>query len=145
MKHAVVLAALVLATGSASAASPAVSVSDCWIRSVPAPAPSAGYFKVHNAGKTPVRLVAASSSAYGEVMLHQTRHDGGMSKMSMVPSVEIAAGGSLEFKPGGFHAMLEKPRQEIKVGAVVPVQFEFDSGEKVQASCEVKPAKTMAH
>lgn len=122
-----------------------VSVSDCWIRSLPEPAPSAGYFIVHNSGKAQVKLKSASSDAYASVMLHQTTHDNGMSKMSMTHDVAIAANGTLAFKPGGFHAMLEKAVKPVVVGTSIPMTFLFDSGEKAQATCEVKPANTLAH
>src|SRR5690606_24431695 len=35
---------------SAAAVSSTLTVTDCWIRALPEPAPSAGYFVVHNSG-----------------------------------------------------------------------------------------------
>lgn len=122
-----------------------LTVSGCWIRSLPEPAPSAGYFVVQNAGGSPAKLHSAASEAYGMVMLHQTTHEGGMSKMSMAHDIEIPANGTLEFKPGGYHAMLEKPSKPIVVGSFIPMDFLFSSGEKAVAQCEVKPANTLAH
>lgn len=122
-----------------------VSVSDCWIRSLPEPAPSAGYFVIKNSGDKAVKVTGASAAAFGMVMLHQTTNEGGMSKMSMVEDVSIPAGGELAFKPGSYHAMLEKPKAALKVGAVTAIDFMFDSGEKAIALCEVKPANTMSH
>lgn len=121
-----------------------VAISDCWIRLLPSPAPSAGYFNAGNQGKTPVTLTAAASARYGQVMLHQTTHTDGMSRMSSVQGVEIPAGETLEFKPGGYHVMLEKPVSEVKIGDTVAMQFLFASGEKAEAACEVKPANTLA-
>jgi len=170
MKLAFVLASLALASNAALAASPGhemsgsmpmdhanhqnpvagaalsstLSVSDCWIRSLPAPAPSAGYFVVHNSGNTSAKLKSASSAAYGSVMLHQTTHDNGMSKMSMTHEIAIPANGKLEFKPGSYHAMLEKASKPVVVGTSVAMTFMFDSGEMAQAMCEVKPANTLA-
>ena len=88
-------------------------------------------------------LTAAASQRYSDVMLHQTTHTDGMSRMSSVEGVEIAAGDRLDFKPGGYHVMLEKPQGEIKVGDTVPMQFVFASNEKAEAQCEVKPANTL--
>ena len=124
--------------------SAALAVSDCWIRLVPAPAPSAGYFVAANKGAQAVTLTGAASPRYAAVMLHQTTHADGMSRMSHVQGAEIPAGQKLEFKPGGYHLMLEKPTQEIKVGDTVPMQFLLASGDKAQADCEVKPANTVA-
>jgi copper(I)-binding protein len=122
-----------------------LAVSACWIRSLPAPAPSAGYFLVKNTGSQPAKLQAASSPTYGMVMLHQTTHQDGMSKMSETHDIVIPAGGELEFKPGGYHAMLEKPVAAPAVGSSVNMDFLFDTGEKASAQCEVKPANTKTH
>ncbi|HUH88608.1 MAG TPA: copper chaperone PCu(A)C [Pusillimonas sp.] len=124
--------------------SKSVVISDCWIRLLPLPAPSAGYFVAANQGDKPVTLAGAASAKYGAVMLHQTTHSDGMSRMSSVNGVEIAAHEKLEFKPGGYHIMLEKPAGEIKVGDAIPLQFLFASGEKAEAQCAVKPANTVA-
>lgn len=122
-----------------------LAVSACWIRSLPAPAPSAGYFLVKNTGSQPAKLQGASSPTYGMVMLHQTTHQDGMSKMSETHDIVIPAGGELEFKPGGYHAMLEKPVAAPAVGSSVSMDFLFDTGEKASAQCEVKPANTKTH
>lgn len=122
-----------------------LTVSGCWVRSLPLPAPSAGYFLVKNQGASTVKLVAAASPSYDMVMLHQTTDHDGLSKMSMAESIDIPAKGELEFKPGGYHAMFEKPTSTIEIGSTVNMNFLFDNGQKAVADCEVKPAKTMAH
>jgi copper(I)-binding protein len=119
-----------------------ITVESCWIRAIPAPAPSAGYFLVKNAGDKEVKLVAAASKTYDMVMLHQTKDEGGMSRMSMADDVAIPAKGELEFRPGGYHAMLEKPVAAPAIGSRVEMDFLFDTGEKAAAQCEVKPANT---
>lgn len=131
-------------TAAAAAAPGTLTVSGCWVRSLPEPTPSAAYFVVHNSGSAVAKLVSAASDAYGSVMLHETTTDAGMSKMTMVHDIVVPAKGVLEFKPGGYHAMLEKARRPIVVGTSVPMVFSFDSGEKVRASCEVKPATTLS-
>lgn len=119
-----------------------ISVSDCWIRAIPAPAPSGGYFVVHNKGDTEVKLQAAASSAYKMVMLHQTTQEDGMSKMSETHDIAIPAGGELAFKPGGYHAMLEQADTAPAVGDTIVLDLLFDNGEKASTQCEVKPANT---
>lgn len=119
-----------------------LEVSGCWIRSLPAPAPSGGYFVVKNLGSKEVVLQGAASPDYGMVMLHQTTQKDGMSKMSATQGVSIPAGGQLEFKPGAYHAMLEDPIKAHPVGSKVSMDFLFDTGEKATAECEVKAANT---
>jgi len=125
--------------------SQSIDVSACWIRALPAPAPSAGYFLIKNAGQQDVKLQGAVSSTYGMVMLHQTTHKDGMSRMSETHDIVIPAGGELEFKPGGYHAMLEKAKTAPAIGSQVGIDFLFDTGEKASAQCEVKPANTQSH
>lgn len=120
-----------------------VSASSCWIRSIPAPAPSGGFFVLKNQGTSQVRLTGAQSPSYAMVMLHQTTHSDGMSRMSEVHEVAIPAAGQLEFKPGDYHVMLEKADAGVKVGSVIQLNLLLDDGTKVVADCEVKPPTTM--
>ncbi len=121
-----------------------VSAQGCWVRLLPAPAPSAGYFILKNDTANEVSLVAAAApEAYGLLMVHQTRHENGMSRMAMVPEVLVPASGELEFKPGGYHIMLEQPKRDVAVGETIQVDLVLKSGEKVVANCEVKPAGNM--
>lgn len=119
-----------------------VSASGCWIRLLPAPAPSAGYFVLKNDTDAEVALTGAAAKDYGLLMVHQTRHENGMSRMAMIDEVPVPAKGSLEFKPGGYHIMLEQPKRDIAVGDTVQVDLVLKSGQKVVADCEVKPAGT---
>lgn len=132
------------ATPSSTAPS-SLSVTDCWIRALPSPAPSAGYFVIHNNGTQQAMLGSASSPAFGMVMLHQSIETGGMSKMKMVHNVPVPAGGVLAFKPGSYHAMLEQPINKLVVGSHVDLDLSFGSGTVVKTSCVVKPAGTLAN
>ncbi|MFC4446401.1 copper chaperone PCu(A)C [Castellaniella denitrificans] len=132
------------AQGAPAKVSAAVTASDCWIRLIPSPAPSGGFFVAHNAGSEDAVLTGAHSPDYGMIMLHETTESGGMSKMSMVHKVAIPAGKDLAFKPGGYHLMLEQPRAGLKVGDSVRVDFTLANGEGFSATCEVKSPKAMS-
>lgn len=134
---AVPLSALSLA---ATAATDSMMVSDCWIRSMPGDVPSGGYFKLMNMSDKPVDLTGVSTEAFGMSMLHQTLNSGSTSKMVMIDKATVPANGTLAFAPGGYHVMFENARQPLKVGASVPVTFNFSDGEKVTSRCEVKNA-----
>ncbi|QYD71132.1 copper chaperone PCu(A)C [Paraburkholderia edwinii] len=120
-------------------------VSDCWIRLLPGDLPSGGYFSVMNMGHKPVDLLRVQTDAYGSAMLHQTVSNGSMSKMDMVDKVSVPADGTLAFKPGGYHVMLEQPKRPLKVGDRIPFIFVFSDGEHLQAECETKSPATMGH
>src|SRR3546814_12826070 len=72
---------------SSDLVSASLTVSDCWIRALPVPAPSAGYFVIHNKGGQEARLTGVSSPAFGMAMLHKSTESGGMSKMVMVHDI----------------------------------------------------------
>ncbi|MYN14874.1 copper chaperone PCu(A)C [Pusillimonas sp. TS35] len=120
-------------------------VSDCWIRSLPAPAPSGGYFSLRNNGDKPVTLLAAASPAYGMVMLHRTTNEGGMSRMSETHEISVDVGGTLEFKPGGYHLMLGHAPSAPVVGSKVDLELLFDNGQKAVTQCEIRPANAKIH
>ncbi|TAM88994.1 MAG: copper chaperone PCu(A)C [Candidimonas sp.] len=127
-----------------AAQSASISVSGCWIRSLPPPAPSAAYFVVHNEGIRNAALTGASSPAFGSVMLHKSIESGGVSSMVMEPRIPVPAKGNVTFKPGSYHAMLEKPRQKLVVGTKLELDLQLASGETARASCLVRPAGALS-
>ena len=131
---------LAAATLPAFAASSAMMVSDCWIRSMPGDTPSGGYFKLMNMSDKPVDLVGVSTNAFGMSMLHETQSSGSTSKMVMVDKATVPANGTLAFAPGGYHVMFEKAKKPLTVGSSIPVSFKFSDGESVEAQCAVKNA-----
>ena len=131
---------LAAATLPAFAASSAMMVSDCWIRSMPGDTPSGGYFKLMNMSDKPVDLVGVSTDAFGMSMLHETQSSGSTSKMVMVDKASVPANGTLAFAPGGYHVMFEKAKKPLTVGSSIPVTFKFGDGESVEAQCAVKNA-----
>ena len=126
-------------------ASTSVTASQCWIRGLPAPAPSGGFLIVHNAGDQDAVLTGASSPDYGMVMVHQTTEKDGMSRMSMVDQVVIPAGKDLELKPGSYHVMLEQAKSSVAPGATVRLDLALASGQRVSTDCEVRPPTAMKY
>lgn len=122
-----------------------VVAENCWLRLLPAPAPSAGYFVIRNNRSEDQVVISATADAFDDVMVHQTRHENGLSRMAMVSEVVVGAGQALEFKPGSYHLMLEKPNREVRVGDTVEILIALKSGKQVATQCEVKPAGTMPH
>ncbi len=116
-----------------------VRVDDCWIRLLPNVAPSGGFFVLHNEDKSePVVLKGLETDAFGMTMLHETTEKNGMSAMGMVPDVTVEPGQSLEFKPGSYHAMLEKPAGTLKAGEQITVNFILGTGKKLPVQCTLK-------
>lgn len=139
--HRIALTAAVSACAVlSSACAGEVGVSDAWFRALPGGLPAGGYFKLHNATNEPVTLQGARSPACGMLMLHQSMHTGGMEQMSPAGDLTVPAGGTLVFKPGGYHLMCMQPTDAVKAGATVVVTLEFADGKTVTSDFMVRSA-----
>lgn len=107
---------------------------------MPAGVPSGGYFTLHNASAKDVVLTGASTPACGSLMLHKSEMTGGMSSMHHVDEVDVPAGGSIAFAPGGYHLMCMNAGPAITPGGKVQVTLLFKDGGKLTASFDVRNA-----
>jgi copper(I)-binding protein len=111
---------------------------DGWMRSLPAGLPAGGYFTLHNSGSKDRVLTDAASPGCGMLMLHRSDDKGGMTAMNDVSEVNIPAGGTLKFAPGGYHLMCMDAR--LKIGSTVPVTLRFRDGATLQTQFAVRDA-----
>lgn len=102
------LALLLLVTAlPASAAPPAVEISNAWVRAVPPVADStAAYFILHNRGNQPLELTGARAGFAARAMLHEVSGPKDERRMRHLDSVAVPVGGQVRFRPGGRHLML---------------------------------------
>lgn len=114
-----------------------------WIRLLPANLPAGGYLQLHNQGSTPVALVGVTSSNYAQVMLHRSNGDGGMGRMQPLEQIDIAAHERLSLAPGGYHLMLEQPRQPPAVGQQIALVLHFADGSRLSVPFQVRPANAL--
>lgn len=120
------------APGTASPAAAALSARDAWIRETPpGRTVSAGYLTIDNAGPEPLTLVAASSSQAARVEFHTHSHVDGMMRMRRVEEVEVPAGGSVSFAPGGLHLMLFETASP-RAGAEIDVALQTATGDRLE-------------
>lgn len=103
-------------------------LSEAWLRAVPPVSPSmAGYVTVTNTGESPVAVTGASSDFAGHVMLHDmAMQKDGTRKMAHLHQVEIPAGGSVSFAPGGMHLMLMHLSRVPAEGETVKLCLQLD-------------------
>ena len=135
--HALALAAMmVLLAAPAHAAD--IQVSNAWIRLLPAGVPAAGYFELRNLGKAPLRLVSATSAAFGNIMLHRSLEENGRSSMLHLDEIDVPAQGRIVFKPGDYHLMLVQPTRALEPGGRVAVTLQFATGETVMSQFELR-------
>lgn len=131
---------LLLASLAACARDCAPQVRDGWIRMPPGGmAMMAGFGRIENRCPVPATIIAASSPAFADISLHETRIIEGISRMRAVPELRLAPGDSAVLKPGGLHLMMQ-PSTSLKPGSKVAVQFELADGGVLFGEFEVRKA-----
>lgn len=112
-----------------------IVVSDAYVR---APAPptdaAAAYFTIYNTTATPDRLQSVLSGAGAETVLHVQTANG------MVVSAAgpvIPAHGSLVFKAGAGHVMIEQLYGTVKAGQSVALELQFQNAGIVNVTAPV--------
>lgn len=117
-----------------------IQVSSAWARATPPRPPVGGaYMTLTNTGAEPDHLIGASSEVAKSVELHTHIKDGDVMRMTALSSVELPAGKSISFAPGGLHVMLVGLAAPLKDGTSFPLVLEFANAGKVTVSVDVKP------
>ena len=128
-----------LAACSAWAQSPALVVRDAWTRQTPGSDVAAVYLTLQNPTKQPVTVVGIESSAASHAMIHESKTEGGISKMRAHEQLVIAPGETVKFEPGGLHVMLHGLTQPLAVGQSLPLVLQLADGAKISVAVVVRP------
>ena len=97
------------------------------------------YFIVSNKAGTADRLISASTPAARKAEVHNHLMEDGVMKMRKVDGLEIASGGQVMFKPGGYHLMLFGLEKPLAVGSSIEVELQFENAGKMTLQVPVKP------
>jgi len=143
MKRLISLVILGATTMASLAQTPAVTVTQPWVRATVAEQQSTGAFMVLRAG-SPSRLVAVQSRVAASVEMHEMVMEGDVMRMRAMPAVALAAGADVTFKPGSYHLMLMGLKQPLKPGEKVPLTLVFESADgkqrqQLDVQAEVRP------
>ncbi len=131
----------VAAASQAGARECAPAMKDGWVRLPPAAMPMmAGFGRIANPCPAPVVIVSASSPAFGEVSLHETRIVDGVNRMRAIEQLRIVPDGDAVFKPGGMHLMLMQPHAPLKEGSKVVVTFKLQDGREILSELVARKA-----
>jgi len=145
LKWGLFTAMTVLAVGSVHAQ--VAAVSDAWVRATVAGQKATGAF-MKITSKDGAKLVSASSSAAGVTEIHEMKMDKDVMKMAAVAALPIAAGKTVELKPGGYHVMLMDLKGPLAEKSQVPITLTFEDSKgaksKVELTVPVKSVTTMA-
>lgn len=134
---ALLLAATVFQASARDACAP--KMKDGWVRLGPAAMPMmAGFGRIANPCPVPVEIVSASSPAFAQVSIHETRNVDGVNRMRELERLRIAPDGVVALKPGGMHLMLMRPRAPLKEGSKVVVNFKLQDGREILSELMVR-------
>lgn len=116
-----------------------------WCRPSPPAAPTgAGYLTITNTGRAPDRLLGGSADFSDRLEIHEMSMAGGVMRMRPVAGgLEIAPGGTVALKPGGFHIMFIGLKSPLKLGDTVPFTLTFARAGAVKVACRVETPPPM--
>jgi len=124
--------------GASQAADPTLVVTDPMARAMPAVAPtSAVFFTLHNNTDRARVLVGAHSTAAKQVELHTHTMQDGMMAMRRVETIDVPAGGTVVFQPGGLHVMLIGLNHALEMGQRIDLTLEFADGGQMKLDVPV--------
>lgn len=139
MKH--ILTALLLTLSASAWAQTAVKIEDAWVRGTVAQQKATGAFMRLTPSQN-ARLVAASSPVAGVVEIHEMALQNDIMKMRQIPGLDLAAGRTMELKPGGYHVMLMDLKQPMKGGDTVPLTLVFEDAAGKRFSQDIQAPVT---
>lgn len=137
----ILLAALLLASCS-KGGTPDIHISDAWAReTVAGQTMAAAYMTIANKGAGDDRLVTVTAPSPTMAMLHSSASSGGVARMrEMQAGVAIPAGGTIELKPGGSHAMVMGIGEPLKPGQSLKLTLRFEKSGDRPVDVRVTPA-----
>jgi copper(I)-binding protein len=116
-----------------------VQVQDAWARATIGAQSATGAFMKLTAPQS-TRLVEVRSSAAGIVEVHEMKLEGDVMRMRAVDALPLAAGQTVELKPGGYHVMLMDLKGPVKAGDAVPLTLVFEGADGKRFTQDVKAA-----
>nr|WP_246386882.1 copper chaperone PCu(A)C [Litorivivens lipolytica] len=93
---------------------------------------TAAFFTVTNPSDEVWSLTRVHSPAAGSVEIHEHINRGGTMQMRQLMALDIPAGESVVFAPGGLHLMLIGLTKPLREGDEVSLQFESEKGAVVE-------------
>lgn len=118
-----------------------IQVRHPWTRATPPGAKvAAGYLEIRNLGKTPDRVIGASTLAAERVELHLMSHEGDVMKMREVKGFDVPARQRLTLRPGGLHLMIVGLKQPLTMGGRIPLTLRFERAGEIKIELEVQAA-----
>jgi copper(I)-binding protein len=116
-----------------------LAISGPWSRATPKGAQAGvGYMAIKNNGTTPDRLIGGSVEVADGFQLHAMIMENGIAKMRELTGIDIKPGQTIEFKPGGSHAMFVDLKHPLSKGEHIKGTLIFEHAGKVQIEYRIE-------
>ncbi len=115
-----------------------LQIENAWIRPSSKGMNSALYFDVKNSSDDPAALYKVESDIAKLVEIHETYQNGDKMGMRKVESVVIKGKSTFKFKPGRYHVMLIRLKQDLKEGSEYEFKLFFKSAGEYKIKVPVK-------
>ena len=110
-----------------------------WTRATPPGSQvAAAYLLLRNRAAQAERLLGASTPLAARVEMHDNVKEGEVYRMREFKSLEVPAGGKVEFLPSGKHLMLIGLKRPLKEGERIPLVLRFERAGEVRVEIEVE-------
>ena len=118
--------------------SPQIKIENAWMRSANKGMNTALYFDINNLSLKEYELVDVSSGIAKVVQIHETYKQGENLGMRKVESITIKGRNTFHLAPGGFHVMVIRLKENLKVGDKKEFTLTFKNHEKIKIMAVVK-------
>jgi periplasmic copper chaperone A len=116
-----------------------IAINNPWSRATPKGAQSAiGYMTIENNGTTPDRLIGGSFEVADGFQLHSMVMENVIAKMRDLSGIDIKPGQTIEFKPGGSHAMFVNLKHPLSKGEHIKGTLIFEHAGTVEIDYSVE-------
>ncbi|HPD83006.1 MAG: copper chaperone PCu(A)C [Alphaproteobacteria bacterium] len=126
-----------------------INVSDAYsFATLPGMATGAGFMVIENLAQQDDTLISVSSPVAEINEIHQNHldPDDGTMMMRRLTSVDVPAGGKVDFDPKGYHIMMIKLKEPLTIGRNVPVTLSFkNAGDILVDMTVISPGTTFDH
>ena len=138
MKRILPLIAATMLFLSACGAKSGMEVRNAWARPAAQGGNGGVFFELRNHDAVPDELTGASSTVAEAVEIHESKMDGDVMQMRMIPSLPIEANAEVTFEPGGLHVMLFNLEQELKLDDEFEIVLHFKNHEDITVHVTVE-------
>jgi copper(I)-binding protein len=113
-----------------------VTVRDAWTRAtVPGQTVAGVYFDIQSSAEA--KLVGVQTDLTDAAEIHLMRMQDGVMRMRAVSAVDLPAGKTVNFKPGGYHVMLFDLPRQLQAGEQFPLELVVEDANRQRSEVAV--------